>query len=318
MAPLRSLGNIRSAFDDFYARTGTDAAGPNAVSPMVASGGTKISTSNHFIHVFTASSSPGFDITSLGPGTVEVLVVAGGGGSGGGGGGAGGLVNSPYTFATTGPNAIVIGAGGNGGNDGPTVQMGSNGGESYIGPSGAKIKPASGGGAGGITDAPPASGNPGGSGGGQAAQTPASGGTGVSGQGNPGGTAYAYGAGNANAAGGGGAGAAGTPGSNPSDSPPRSGGPGGVGAAIPWMPSDYGTTGPSPGRWFAGGGGGGCWGTNPGQGGAGGGGNGGNPSSVNANAGTINTGGGAGGVSYPPWGSAASGGSGIVAIRYAK
>ena len=28
MAPLRSLGNIRSAFDDFYARTGKDAAGP--------------------------------------------------------------------------------------------------------------------------------------------------------------------------------------------------------------------------------------------------------------------------------------------------
>ena len=27
MAPLRSLGNINSAFDDFYARTGTDAAG---------------------------------------------------------------------------------------------------------------------------------------------------------------------------------------------------------------------------------------------------------------------------------------------------
>ena len=64
-------------------------------------------------------------------------------------------------------------------------------------------------------------------------------------------------AGNANAAGGRGAGAV----------PvhlvlihlivPRSGGPGGVGAAIPWMPSDYGTTGPSPGRWFAGGGGGG-------------------------------------------------------------
>ena len=28
MAPLRSLGNIRSAFDDFYARTGKDAGSP--------------------------------------------------------------------------------------------------------------------------------------------------------------------------------------------------------------------------------------------------------------------------------------------------
>ena len=43
MAPLRSLGNIRSAFDDFYARTGKDAVGPNAAPvPFSASGGTKI------------------------------------------------------------------------------------------------------------------------------------------------------------------------------------------------------------------------------------------------------------------------------------
>ena len=28
MAPLRSLGNINSAFNDFYAITGKDAAGP--------------------------------------------------------------------------------------------------------------------------------------------------------------------------------------------------------------------------------------------------------------------------------------------------
>ena len=31
MAPLRSLGNIRSAFDDFYARTGKDAVTPAPV-----------------------------------------------------------------------------------------------------------------------------------------------------------------------------------------------------------------------------------------------------------------------------------------------
>ena len=32
MAPLRSLGNIRSAFDDFYARTGKDAVNPFTTS----------------------------------------------------------------------------------------------------------------------------------------------------------------------------------------------------------------------------------------------------------------------------------------------
>ena len=37
--------------------------------------------------------------------------------------------------------------------------QGTNGGESYIGPSGAKIKPASGGGAGGVTDTAPHTGN---------------------------------------------------------------------------------------------------------------------------------------------------------------
>ena len=31
MAPLRSLGNIASIFDDFYARTGTDALDPAPV-----------------------------------------------------------------------------------------------------------------------------------------------------------------------------------------------------------------------------------------------------------------------------------------------
>jgi hypothetical protein len=39
MAPLRSLGNILSAFDDFYARTGKDAVKP-FVNAIQASGGT--------------------------------------------------------------------------------------------------------------------------------------------------------------------------------------------------------------------------------------------------------------------------------------
>ena len=45
MAPLRSLGNIRSAFDDFYARTGKDAVNPSPL-PIISSGGTKIEDGN--------------------------------------------------------------------------------------------------------------------------------------------------------------------------------------------------------------------------------------------------------------------------------
>ena len=37
MAPLRSLGNIRSAFDDFYARTGKDAVNPYNPAPPESS-----------------------------------------------------------------------------------------------------------------------------------------------------------------------------------------------------------------------------------------------------------------------------------------
>ena len=38
MAPLRSLGNIISAFDDFYARTGGDAAADSSPGVVGASG----------------------------------------------------------------------------------------------------------------------------------------------------------------------------------------------------------------------------------------------------------------------------------------
>ena len=59
MAPLRSLGNIRSAFDDFYARTGKDAVGPNnAPPPFSASGGTKITSGSDTYHVFLYTGSP--------------------------------------------------------------------------------------------------------------------------------------------------------------------------------------------------------------------------------------------------------------------
>jgi hypothetical protein len=106
---------------------------------------------------------------------------------------------------------------------------------------------------------------------------------------------------------------------------------GGDGLSISWLPPSYGTTEPSPGRWFAGGGGAGV--ADPSQpasselaylGGCGGGGTGsvsapGSPGfsgtpKVSAIAATINTGSGGGGAAR--YDSGSSGGSGICAIRY--
>ena len=93
MAPLRSLGNINSAFDDFYARTGKD-VGNVAPPGFSATGGTKTTSGNYTIHTFTSSGS---FVVNAGSGEVEYVVVAGGGGGGGnlsGGGGAGGFRSS--------------------------------------------------------------------------------------------------------------------------------------------------------------------------------------------------------------------------------
>ena len=82
MAPLRSLGNIRSAFDDFYARTGKDAvnAAPQP-GPLTATGGIisnySVGGTHYRAHTFTSSGS--FVVTS-GEDSIEYLVVAGGGG----------------------------------------------------------------------------------------------------------------------------------------------------------------------------------------------------------------------------------------------
>ena len=94
---------------------------------------------------------------------------------------------------------------------------------------------------------------------------------------------------------------------------------GGIGVKAPWCPPIM-DIGPSPGRWFAGGGGGGA---GPGQpigkgGGPGGpyagGGNGANQGGPNAGNGVANSGGGGG--SGCDGNTAGEGGSGIVIIRY--
>ena len=116
MAPLRSLGNIRSAFDDFYARTGKDAAGVRVI-PFEATGGTKITDGSDTYHVFLYTGSPqSFTVTGAPGSLTAYLLVVGGGGSGGfsadgvsGGGGAGGIQYYTQYPITDGTTTVVVG-----------------------------------------------------------------------------------------------------------------------------------------------------------------------------------------------------------------
>jgi hypothetical protein len=310
---------------------------------VTATGGTILTCGDFKTHVFTG---PGTFTVSCagnanGSNSVEYLVVAGGGSGGrytAGAGGAGGFRQN-YPSPTTGLPVtvqgypITVGAGGASvGPAGPAVGTNLNGnrGSNSIF---STITSAGGGAGGGCNPGTPGfpSVGPGGSGGGVGRCGPA-GGSGNTppvspSQGNNGGSS------GPNAAGGGGGGAGGVGSNGTSGSPgpgsSRSGGAGGVGATIattffgPTSPS-YGTPGPAPGRYFAGGGAAGTYDANPGStisGGAGGGGpafgsNG--PTSLAGTAGTANTGGGGGsdatycGTSNSP----GAGGSGIVVIRY--
>ena len=307
------------------------------IPPFIsATGGTVLTCGDYKTHVFTGPGT--FTVTNAGSpsgsNSVEYLVVAGGGGSGtdrSGGGGAGGFRQnypSPTTAglpvtATSYP--ITVGAGGpanTGPGPGPICgSRGGSGSNSIF----STITSTGGGGSGSGADGtnPTARpGIPGGSGGGagQGGSVTGPGGTGNTPpvsppQGNPGGT----GNGPVNNAGGGGGGAGATGG----NAPPSSGGAGGVGSPIataffgPTSPS-YGTPGPAPGRYFAGGGGAGGCTVSGGAGGAGGGGTGGQQPGIPGVAGTVNTGGGAGGANGSPTGAntGSAGGSGIVIIRY--
>jgi hypothetical protein len=294
---------------------------------IVATGGTITTSGNYKIHSFTGPGT--FTVCSvgnpLGSTTVDYLVVAGGGGGGGrhgGGGGAGGFRESKATGApwTASPLAtstsipvsvqgypITVGAGGAGGNRNPSTASASGGSSIF-----STITSAGGGG--GHTYLSNI-GGPGGSGGGGGHPSPGvGGGTGntppvAPPQGNNGGSSS-----NPGENGGGGGGATG---SAPT-APTIAGGDGGAGAttSISGSPIAY-----------AGGGGGGKYDCNPGGPGAataGGGNGGGGPpgSPVTATAGTVNRGGGGGGYggtnpgNPSPLCQGASGGSGIVVIRY--
>ena len=166
MAPLRSLGNILSAFDDFYARTGKDAAAAAAV----ASGGTKYVYGSKTLHAFTSSDTfQAFEALNI-----DVLAIGGGGGTGGSpggagsaGGGGGGFIFQPAKPISAGTYTVVIGAGGDATTGNYTT--GGDGGNSSFGPPSTAAFPthliAVGGGGGGNYP-PSGNGNAGGSSGG--------------------------------------------------------------------------------------------------------------------------------------------------------
>jgi len=283
---------------------------------VTASGGNATITCGDFkTHIFTG---PGTFTVScagnpLGSSTVDYFVVAGGGGGhrdGGAGAGGGGFrvsnsvgcVPAPTMSPLSNPTGLSVTATGfpiTVGGGGAALTGGSNSVFSTI--------TSAGGGASNTND--------GGSGGGARANGPAVGGSGNTPpvsppQGNDGGnnchSAYS------GAAGGGGAGAAG------SNATKCTGGPGGSGSFVAvafGSPPSYGTPGPVGQRYFAGGGGGSYDGA-PGPAGSGGTGGGGNGQNGQGENGVGNTGGGAGGGRGGPFSSAASGGSGIVMIRY--
>ena len=281
------------------------------VSKAVVSGGLPpFSPGNGYI--YTIFTSTGTLTISNGEIYIDYVIIAGGapGAPGfgsftdtsGGGGGAGGFLESSALFY---PGTYTITVGGSGSNS------------SISGPSLFGTKIAIAGGTGGVWPQP-VSGTPGGSGGGGGGGISGfHGGDGTGDQGTPGG--YAFGLSYTS---GGGGGAGGSGGSGTSSF--GTGGSGGIGRAAflgdTGIPSSYGTSGPSPGRWFAGGGAGASGGSTPGAGGVGGSGAGGIPSSTplrNGVPGTANTGsGGGGGAASPGGGFGGSGGSGIVILRY--
>ena len=246
------------------------------------------------IHTFTGSAT--FTPSFTGP--VEVLVAAGGGAGGGGdvggGGGAGGLLYvSSYGVSQSTGITVTIGAGGAGVQNASLA--GGNGSNSVFG----GLTAIGGGGGAGWTKG---TGNDGGSGGGSTYY--GVGGKGIPGQGNDGGTGGVLGPPYPQC-GGGGAGQIGLPATGSTIA-------GNGGAGLPYSISGFST-------YYAGGGGGATEGDanvpgTPGTGGLGGGGNGGSQGAGTLGKNGVDGLGGGGGGCDPQAG--ATGGSGIVIVRY--
>ena len=281
--------------------------------PLQVTGGTTATYTSAGITytVHTFSSSGNFYVKECQAGlAISYLIVGGGGGGGGrymgGGGGAGGVLSGTATLTSNTNYGIVVGTGGAGGS--AEGVKGVTGKDSSFNAVVAK----GGGGAGAYTFSVggDAQGLPGGSGGGNSGYLATAGGLGTAGQGNNGGAGVAGGFGGP---GGGGAGAVGSNGTA------TVGGAGGVGVSNSITGSAV---------FYGGGGGGGSYtSTTVAQGGNGGGGNGAAYSSGVGNvptAGTNGRGGGGGGAngygttgpSNLPIATGASGGNGVVIIRY--
>jgi len=306
---IPALGMLRFNIDigrlQFYNQNGWTSIG----NVSATGGNTTIDFNGYRIHTFTSSGN----LTVVGGGLVEYLVVAGGGGGGrgegntggdgAGGGGAGGLLQG-QTMISAQSYTITVGAGGAGTTT--TTQTGANGADTVF----ANILTIGGGGGG--SDGNSGTGATGGSGGGAGAvyQTNTFGGSMTAGQGNVGGNSPSAVNYYRSGGGGGGAGSAGQTVSS------FNGGNGGNGitSAISGVSLTY-----------SGGGGGGTSGNQgvAGVGGTGGGGTGGNKNTSVPSAGQTNRGGGGGGGSgYGTssdsniYSNGANGGSGIVIIRY--
>ena len=273
-----------------------------------ASGGTVSISGGYVYHTFTSSGI----FTPWRPLTAETLIVGGGGGGGGtsccavwpGGGGAGGVLYTASTpLAQSNSYAVLVGAGGTGGNSGLTVQTHNNGTRGANSSVGNLV--AIGGGHGGGIQNPGGAGGSGGGGGGYSTDNP--GGVATSGQGNNGGTG----------GGGGGGGAGGTGGTGTNATSTGASGGAGINTYSSWLTVVGQSIGASG---YIGGGGGGSTssGSLAGAGGSGGGGTGG-LYQANGGSGTALTGGGggAGGESQGSNTVGGSGGSGFVIIRYA-
>lgn len=328
-APLASLGPNVTNYQDstalegvtYYYRVSAYKSGVEVFSPqleiytdpdatsIVATGGVvsdiEVEGITYRVHTFTSSDT---FVISAGAGDVDYLIVGGGGSGGrnnvGGGGGGGGVVQGSLI---TGPGIypVVVGAGGIATPD--TERQGYNGEDSSVFE--VVAFGGGGGGAGGVGTSVLQEGLPGGSGGGGGgtwnSSRAAPGGAGTSGQGYGGGTGVNSANTSSRASGGGGG--AGQAGANAGGGV---GGKGGDGIST----QIRGTL-----EYFGGGGGGGSNAATRGLGGLGGGGAGGRSGQICVD-GAPNTGGGGGGRSEttPPNTSApgASGGSGIVVVRY--
>jgi hypothetical protein len=271
-----STNDNRNAANNYYSG-GVTGDGTGGTITTYSSGG-----NDYKVHSFLSGTT---NFVTLGPGSVDILLVAGGGGGGGtgGGGGGGGVIVQSGRSIGAGTFAVVVGGGGTGGgypSDGTTGSDTTFDSTTLVAKGGGAGKHANQGGSGG---------SGGGSGynsgtGGTDTQSSQSGDSGTYGFGNDGAGGAAH-----NGYPGGGGGGAGSAGSVPSNG---RGGDGGGGKS-----NDYRTG--SNVTYAAGGGGGGR-----------------NVSGPGGSAGGTNTGNGGGGGAGGGTVTGYDGGSGIAVIRY--